>query len=70
MPESTGDPPIIINGGSVTIQFDDTQLTGGGGRHHNSGKKIKRIEVTGSGININETIQDPKDITVKIYYGD
>ena len=69
MPEAGGDPPIIITGGSVTLEFDATQLQGGGGRHHHPNKKIKRIEVTGGGLNINQTVSDPK-VTIKIYYGD
>ena len=69
MPESTGDPPIIITGGSVTLQFDATQLPGGGGSHGNPNKKIKSIEVTGS-VTENITIPDPKNITIKIHYGD
>ncbi|HZT60831.1 MAG TPA: hypothetical protein VFA21_19665 [Pyrinomonadaceae bacterium] len=69
MPESTGDPPIIVTGGSVTVEFDPSQLQGGSGRHHHPNKKIKRIEVTGDGLNINHNVSDPK-VTIKIYYGD
>ena len=70
MPEAGGDPPIIITGGSVTLEFDATQLQGGGGRHHHPNKKIKRIEVTGGGLNIDETVKDAKGLTIKVYYGD
>ena len=70
MPEAGGDPPIIITGGSVTLQFNDTQLQGGGGRHHHPNKRIKRIEVTGGGLNIDEPVKDPKGLTIKVYYGD
>ena len=70
MPEAGGDPPIIITGGSVTLQFDDSQLQGGAGHHHHPNKKIKRIEVTGGGLNINQTVNDPKGLTIKVYYGD
>jgi len=70
MPEAGGDPPIIITGGSVTLEFDATQLQGGGGRHHHPNKKIKRIEVTGGGLDIDETIKDAKGLTIKVYYGD
>ena len=69
MPESTGDPPIVITGGSVTVEFDPSQLQGGNGHHHHPNKKIKRIEVTGDGLNINHNVSDPK-VTIKVYYGD
>ena len=70
MPEAGGDPPIIITGGSVTLKFDATQLQGGGGNHHHPNKKITRIEVTGGGLDINETVTDAKGLTIKVYYGD
>jgi len=70
MPEAGGDPPIIITGGSVTLEFNATQLQGSGGHHHHPNKKIKRIEVKGSGLDINETVNDPKGLTIKVYYGD
>jgi hypothetical protein len=63
------DPPIIITGGSVTVEFDSNQLQGDSGRHHHPNKKIKRIEVTGDGLNINYDVKDPK-LTIKVYYGD
>ena len=65
---SGGDPPIIITGGSVTVEFDKNQLQEQpDGKHHNANKKIKRIEVTGDGINFNETVPNGK-VTIKIYY--
>jgi len=70
MPEAGGDPPIIITGGSVTLKFDATQLQGGGGNHHHPNKKITRIEVKGSGLDINETVADAKGLTIRVYYGD
>jgi hypothetical protein len=69
MPESTGDPPIIITGGSVMLDFDASQLQGSNGHHSNQNKKIKSIEVTGDGLNINHNVSDPK-VTIKVYYGD
>ena len=70
MPEAGGDPPIIITGGSVTLQFDDGQLQGSAGHHHHPNKKIKRIEVTGGGLNINQDVKDPKGLTIRVFYGD
>ena len=36
------DPPIIITGGSVNLQYDPATLPGSGGRHSNAGKKIRQ----------------------------
>lgn len=42
------DPPIVITGGSVTVEFDETQLSRrGAGRYRSDNKKIKRVEITG-----------------------
>ena len=65
---SGGDPPIIITGGSVTVEFDKNQLPEQpDGTYSNRNKKIKRIEVTGDGSNINETVPNGQ-ITIRIYY--
>ncbi len=64
-----GDPPIIVSGGSVTIDFDKSQLQeNADGRHHHPNKKIKRIEITGDGIDFAENTKSGK-VTIKIYYG-
>jgi hypothetical protein len=73
-----GDPPIVVSGGSVTVQFDKTQLAeNSDGEHHHPDKKINRIEITGADL---ELTGDAKSgfagttksgkITVKIFYGD
>ena len=64
----TTDPPIVVSGGSVTIEFDSSELKGSNGRHSNANKKIKRVEVTGDGIDFAENTPNGK-VTVKIYYG-
>jgi hypothetical protein len=76
MPE---DPPIVVSGGSVTVQFDKKQLSesADGKQHHHPHKKISRIEITGGDLDFTG---DPKSgfagttesgkITVKIFYGD
>jgi hypothetical protein len=69
MSAPASDPPIIITGGSVTVEFDPSQLQGGNGHHHHPNKKIKRIEVTGDGLNINHNVSDPQ-VKITIYYGD
>jgi len=65
---STGDPPIIITGGSVSLEFDDgpNQLPGGGGKHHNPNKKIKRIEISGDATFAQDTPNGK--VTIKIFY--
>ena len=67
---SGGDPPIIITGGSVTVDFGTAHSKfqrDGTGKHHHPTKTIRRIEVTGDGINIDQTITDGK-VTIKVYY--
>ncbi|MDT7688572.1 MAG: hypothetical protein QOJ70_911 [Acidobacteriota bacterium] len=67
---SPGDPPIIITGGSVTIEFDLTQLTHvGNGKHHHPNKKIKRVIVKGDGIDFDKNITDGR-VVITVHYGD
>lgn len=41
-------PPVIITGGSVTVEVDETQLPrDSNGKFKNDNKKIKRIEIVG-----------------------
>ena len=66
---SGGDPPIIVTGGSVTIEFDPSQLQQvGNGKHHHPHKKIKRVEITGDGINFAQDTPNGK-VTIRIIYG-
>jgi len=52
------DPPIVISGGSVTIEYDSSIFTpGGNGKHSNANKKIKSVEVAVNG-------QDPQTINI------
>ena len=63
------DPPIIITGGSVTIQFDtDTIKDQGNGKHHHPNKKIKRVEITGDGIDFAQDTPNGK-VTIRVIYG-
>jgi hypothetical protein len=65
-----GDPPIIVSGGSVTVEFDKSQLTeNSNGKHHHPHKRIKRIEITGDDINFAGDTKSGK-VTVKVFYGD
>lgn len=64
------DPPIIITGGSITIQFDPTTFGDPGtGRYSNEQKVIKRVEITGTGIRNYDSSATDNDITVKVTYG-
>ena len=62
------DPPIVITGGSVTIEFDSNIFQpNGNGKHSNANKKIRRVEVTGDGINFGEDTPNGT-VTIKIFY--
>ena len=62
------DPPIVVSGGSVTIEFDPSTFTKNGNKHSNANKKIKRVEITGDGVDpIDLNIPNGK-VTVKIHY--
>ena len=64
------DPPIIITGGSVTLQFDSSQLTpAGNGKHSNAGKKIKHVTVERGGTKVyDEDVPDGR-VTITVSYG-
>ena len=67
---SAGDPPIIIQGGSVTITFDASQLIAAGvGKFSNDQNVIKRVEVTGTGIQNYDQTATGNNVTIKITYG-
>jgi hypothetical protein len=69
MPEQP-DPPIIITGGSVTIEFDPrTFLDTGKGTYSNEEKVIQRVEISGEGIRGYAEDATGNDITIKITYG-
>ena len=65
------DPPIVVTGGSVTIEFDPRTFgETGTGRYSNQEKIIKRVEVIGAGIQNYDAAATGKDITIRITYGD
>jgi hypothetical protein len=64
------DPPIVISGGSVTIEFDDSVFRPlGPGKHANANKKIKRVEISGDGINFAQDTPTGR-VVIIIHYGD
>lgn len=67
---STSDPPIIITGGSVSIEFDQSAFSDEGpGRYTNQQKVIKRVEIIGTGIQNYDSSATGQNVTVKITYG-
>jgi hypothetical protein len=67
---SGGDPPIIITGGSVTVDFGTGHTKfqhDGKGKHHNKDKTVRRVVVKGGGLDIDQAINDGK-ITIEVHY--
>ena len=64
------DPPIVVSGGSVTIEFDENIFTpNGNGKHTNANKKIRSVVVEVNG-QAPQTIDVPNGkVTVTINYG-
>ena len=67
---SSGDPPIIVTGGSVSIEFDQSAFSDEGpGKYTNKQKIIKRVEITGDGIENYDSPATGQNVTIKITYG-
>lgn len=62
------DPPIIINGGSVEITFDEATYTGKNGRYRNERLKPVSVEIIDDNTGQVQTIQLPNNgkCTVRI----
>ena len=67
---AVNDPPIVVTGGSVNLDFDDATLPGGGGKHSNSGKKIKHVTIERGGTKIYDEDVPNGNITITLTYGD
>lgn len=64
----SSDPPIVVTGGSVIVEFNEDHLPRETkGRFRNSTKKIKRIEITGDYDPATGLVRNG-DIVIKIYY--
>lgn len=62
------DPPIVVSGGSVTLEFDDSQLPpDGNGKRYNPNKKIRSVEVAINGNTQTFDVPNGK-VTVTIRY--
>lgn len=67
MPDS--DPPIIINGGSVSIDFDADQLKATGkGKHSNPDKSLRRITIKGDGVDFTADFPTGQGVSIKVFY--
>lgn len=64
------DPPIVVTGGSVTIEFDPDIFTKhGNNKHSNANKKIRSVVVAVDG-QPPQTFNTPNGkVTVTINYG-
>ena len=64
----SSDPPIIISGGSVTIEFDETQIPPEGrGKFRNPNKKIKRVEISGDYDPATGQVHNG-NVTIRVFY--
>lgn len=62
------DPPIVITGGSVSIEFDDLNFQRLGRTFKKDDKLIDRIEITGEGISpITQSFNNGKCV-ISIFY--
>ena len=66
-----GDPPIVVSGGSVSIEFPSIIFlpeVGKNGKYKNDNKKISRIVITGTGIENYDKTATGKDIRIAVHY--
>lgn len=64
------DPPIVVSGGSVTIEFDPRTFgDAGSGKYTNQEKVIKQVEIVGADIKNYDEAATGNDITIRITYG-
>lgn len=67
-----GDPPIVITGGSITVDVPEGVIPpdpSKRGRFSNNNKKINHIEITGAGIQNYDQTATGKEIVIKVFYG-
>jgi hypothetical protein len=65
------DPPIVVSGGSVTIEFDEDKMEKlSKGKHHHRNKRIKHIKIVGDGIDYAVDVPTGKGLKITISVGD
>jgi hypothetical protein len=70
MSQPQQDPPIVISGGSVTLEFNADQLPSEGkGKHGNKNKTLKRITIKGDGIDYAKDFPTGRGVIIEILYG-
>lgn len=63
------DPPIIITGGSITVDLAENVFTKNGDKHTNSNKKIRSVKVEVEGQAAKTFTVPNGKVTVTIEYG-
>ncbi|HEX8283711.1 MAG TPA: hypothetical protein VF588_10175 [Pyrinomonadaceae bacterium] len=67
MPDA--DPPIVVSGGSVTLKFKADELPEQiRGQHHNPDKTLKKITISGDGVDYTADFPTGKGVTIKIFW--
>lgn len=65
------DPPIVISGGSVSLEYSETQLPpNGNGRHYNANKRIYHVTVERNGVKVFDQDIPDGHVTVTVNYRD
>jgi hypothetical protein len=65
------DPPIVVTGGSVTVEFDEDKMEKlSKGKHHHKHKRIKHIKIEGDGIDREIVVPTGKGLKITISVGD
>jgi hypothetical protein len=70
MAQPQQDPPIVVSGGSVTLNFDADQLPAEAkGKHGNKDKTLKSITIRGDGIDFTKEFPTGQGVIIEIVYG-
>jgi hypothetical protein len=69
MAAEINDPPIVVTGGSVHLDFDDATLPGSGGNHSNANKKIRHVTVERDGAVVYDSDTPNGNVKITVTYG-